>query len=240
MKYLNALVDLLFPPKCCSCGELVQPGANFCYDCSQQWKTWLAHRCAKCGLPAPHCSCAPHSRRNKPMDRLTYTFFYNSKDTECPANRMIYTLKRVRDRRLTAFLGTWMARSLQSFARSRGILLSAYTITYPPRSRRAVRQYGFDHTALLARALGRELSLPVVKALDRRGNRVQKKLTVRERAENAAASYRLSRSVTDLDGEKMILVDDVITSGATLSACEALLYKAGARDVILCTLAKDI
>lgn len=240
MKLLSILTDLLFPPKCNSCDELVEPGSHFCYECSQQWKTWLAHRCDKCGLPAPACSCPPHRRRGKPMDRLVYSFFYNSRDTECPANRLIYHLKQVHDRRLVAFLATWMARSLQSFSRAHNVLLSEYSIVYPPRSRRAVRKYGFDHTALLAKALGRELSLPVDKAIKRRGNRVQKKLTARARAENAAASYQLANPSVDRNGQKYILLDDVITSGATLSVCESLLYQAGATDVILCTLAKDI
>lgn len=239
MKLLNVLLDLFFPPSCVSCGELVDPKESFCHECKSKWSMWTSYRCPKCGHPAPFCFCPPRNRKSIKDDRIFYAFFYDPKNRDCVANRLIYSLKQENEHRVVAFLAACLAQSIQSSAYAYGLRLSEYAITYPPRSRRAIRINGFDHTALLARFLGKELGLPVLKTLERRGSRVQKNLSAKERRLNAAHSYRLRRG-TDLTGKKLILVDDVITTGATLTVCEALLYTAGAEDVLLCALAKDI
>lgn len=239
MKLSRVLLDLIFPPSCLSCGELVDPNESLCHTCRSKWKMWLLQRCPKCGHPAPICSCFPKTRKKKSRDRLVYTFFYDSHNEDRVGNRLIYRLKKEHDRRLIDFLSARMAESVWSMVSTQGIKIAEYKITYPPRSRLSVHIHGFDHTALLAKALGKKLGIPVIKPFRRRGNRVQKTLSVGDRYKNALNSYRLAKDVS-LSGEKLLLLDDVITSGATLTVCEALLYTAGAEDVILCTLAKDI
>ncbi|MBO5111700.1 MAG: ComF family protein [Clostridia bacterium] len=239
MSFFQELIDLFIPPLCFGCDDAISPGHSFCYECQKTWDAWIAHKCPKCGRPAPLCTCVPSARKNKPDNRLFYAFYYAPREEGCIANRMIHMLKRDFDRRLLRFLAGYLAGIVHSSADAHGIDLSEYAITYPPRARRAIRRHGHDHTALLARALGRELNLPVIKALTRIGNRAQKELTAKERQLNAVQSYKLAKNVA-LEGKKLILLDDVITSGATLTVCEALLYTAGAEDVLLCTLAKDI
>lgn len=239
MKLFRALIDLIFPPSCLSCGELIDPKDSFCHVCQSKWKMWLLQRCPKCGHPAPICSCLPRTRKKKSTDRLAYTFFYDSHNEERIGNRLIYRLKQEHDRRLLDFLAARMAESVTSLAYAQGITLSEYRITYPPRARLSVHIHGFDHTALLAKALGKKLGVPVIKPFHRKGNRAQKTLTAGDRYKNALQSYHLAENVS-LTGKKILLLDDVITSGATLTVCEALLYTAGAEDVLLCALAKDI
>ncbi|MBQ9120753.1 MAG: ComF family protein [Clostridia bacterium] len=239
MSFWQEVVNLLFPPACVCCGELIDATVDLCHACEKKWDAWRAHRCPKCGHPAPVCNCLPSRRRSRADDRIFYAFFYDSHDEECIANRLIYGLKQENDRHLIRFLASCLANTVISSARMYGIDLSEYKITYPPRSWWAKNRYGFDHTRLLAHALSQELGIPVIKTLTRSGIRVQKTLTAKKRYENAARSYRVAKN-TALNGQKLILLDDVITSGATLTVCEALLYTAGAEDVLLCALAKDI
>ena len=111
-------------------------------------------------------------------------------------------------------------------------------MTYAPRRRRVEKKYGFDQSKLLAKEIGRQLSIEVKPTLINKGKRAQKLLTKEERRKNAQASYFLKKNL-NLSGKTVLLVDDLITSGATMKAASELLYKVGANDVIPVAFAKD-
>ncbi|MEM1057887.1 MAG: ComF family protein [Verrucomicrobiota bacterium] len=98
-----------------------------------------------------------------------------------------------------------------------------------------LRQRGFNQAAELARGLGEEIDLPVRAALKRTvATKQQTTLTRAQRWDNTRRAFALRRG-QDVDSQRLILIDDVLTTGATTEACARALKKAGAGEVaVLC------
>ena len=101
-------------------------------------------------------------------------------------------------------------------------------LTYLPRSFRAKRKNGTDQALMLARAISKETGIPVMPLLSRVrfGGAVQKKLSRRERIDNAKLLFTLSPKA-DLKGKTVILIDDLVTTGSSMAAGVRLLRQAG-------------
>jgi ComF family protein len=99
-------------------------------------------------------------------------------------------------------------------------------------------QRGFNQSDLLARAVARRRGIPVVRALGRmRFTQTQAGLSNTERRKNVAAAFRC-RSAKTLAGKRILLIDDVMTTGSTAAACARALKQAGAARVVLATVAR--
>lgn len=239
MTVLSYIESLFFPPFCVSCEELTDMEEYICPECGKVWSAWLSKPCPQCGLMASLCRCMPRNMKSFRDGKIVSAFFYDSKDKACIANHLIYALKRKHYRRTIRFLAKTLAAAVTSAFRADGLSVREYVVTYPPRSAASVRKYGYDHTKILARMLAEELGITVEAVIRRRGNEVQKKLDVNDRLHNAANAYTL-KDPGAVKGKKFLLLDDVITSGATLGVCKILIRNAGAEDVYLCSVAKDI
>lgn len=100
-------------------------------------------------------------------------------------------------------------------------------------------QRGFNQSELLARAMARRRGIAVVRALRRtRSTRTQAGLSNSERRKNVAAAFRSLRSGQTLAGQRILLIDDVMTTGSTAAACARALKQAGAVRVVLATVAR--
>ena len=111
-------------------------------------------------------------------------------------------------------------------------------ITWAPLSARRRWTRGFDQAELIARRVGEILGVPVIRALVKcRHTRPQSGLRREARAANASGAYRAADPET-FRGLRVLIVDDVITSGATLSECARVLLMAGAEDVVCAAAAK--
>ena len=111
-------------------------------------------------------------------------------------------------------------------------------ITCVPISPLRLRNRGYDQSAEMAKYLAKQWKVPFVPALQRRMlSRMQSKLHVEQRWDNARKSFYLRRN-TRLEGKTVLLVDDIVTTGASISCCAALLRKAGAETVWVLAAAK--
>ena len=232
VRYARIALRLLFVPKCVVCEERMPPDSEMvlCPICRTKYENEKTQTCPTCAARMGECLCLPKRMEHRGIKRMAKLFPYEPERCETSA-RVIYALKHHNLRLLHLFLGKELAEPL------RGILEEGdFIVTYPPRSRYGVRHDGFDHAEELSRALAKELGLPHVRTLSRKRHRVQKRLSHTERLEAAAATYALRRGV-DLSGKRVILVDDVCTSGATLIAAARLLRSAGAQEVVCATLA---
>ena len=104
-----------------------------------------------------------------------------------------------------------------------------------PATREAYLRRGFDHMELVARELSWLLELPLADVLVRAEGSDQRKLGREDRARNLADSVEVLGDVADMH---LLLVDDVITTGASVAACAAALDKKGAKSVTACALAR--
>ena len=100
-------------------------------------------------------------------------------------------------------------------------------------------KYGYDHGREVARAFAKKLGLSYMDCFDNSGEKEQKTLDRRERYANAKQSYSLKKNV-DVKNKNFIIIDDVLTTGSTISACLTLLKERGAKSVVAVCFAKDI
>jgi ComF family protein len=114
-----------------------------------------------------------------------------------------------------------------------------YIITYAPRSKKSVREYGFDQAELLAKGASKSFRFPMEDVFEReRGaNTEQKKLGAAERAENAKSAFRLCEGA-EIEGKTLIIIDDVTTTGSTAARLCELALSTGAAGIVFISVAK--
>lgn len=228
------LRDLLFPPRCVGCGELMAPFAReravFCPLCRTAWESAVAE--------AEGAAEAQSAR-----GRVFLTFYRAGRFDGVP-ERLIFHVKHRGETRVFRFLAARLAPKVLKTAEEIPARDTAregcpLLFTYPPRRRSAVSKDGFDQAERLARALAEACGGEHATLLRRthRPGREQKRLDAAERATNAAASYALSGHAALAKGRTVVICDDLCTTGATLERCATLLAEAGASAVILCSIA---
>jgi ComF family protein len=224
---LAGLVDLLMPPTCMACGVRVATPLSWCADCWGALPANAGPRCACCAVPLPAtwqaealcfgCQSAPPG-----FDRAAAPFLYDG-----PARQVVLKLKSGRE--------AYAAPMAAAMRRAAHDLLGPDALLVPvPLHPGRLFDRGFNQALLLARALavdggGRLLpaTLLRVKATPRtRG------MTRAQRARNVEGAFRVREGGRAmLEGRRVLLVDDVMTSGATASACARVLKRAGAAAV---------
>ena len=215
MRVREKVLDLLFPPKCPYCQKILDdPRAPVCPEC-QPKLPWLEGKAGERRIDFADGCFSPLAYREA-----------------VPGAVHRYKFSRVRA--LGKPLAALMAQCLSG--RLPG---GADLITWAPLSRKRLRKRGFDQAELLAREVGRLLAIPAAPTLEKTRNTGPQSELEEESARraNARGAYALLPG-TDLTGRRVVLVDDVVTSGATLSECAALLRQAGAKEVYCLTLAR--
>ena len=215
MSLWTAALDLLFPPKCPFCRKVLDdPAAPVCPAC-QPKLPWLEGKAGERRIDFADGCYSPLAYRGQVREAVHW-----------------YKFKGVRA--MDRALGRLMAQCMEDRIAGRVDL-----ITWAPLSARRKRERGYDQAELLARAVGRARSVPAVPVLKKvKHTRPQSELTEESaRRANALGAYVLLPG-TSLEGKRVVLVDDVVTSGATLSECASLLRQAGAAEVFCLTLAQ--
>ena len=215
MTLWTAALDLFFPPKCPYCHKVLDdPRAPVCPGC-QVRLPWLTGRAGE--------------KRVDFTDGCFSPLAYGDRVREA-----VHRYKFQRVRACAVPFGAVMAQCLADH-----LPQGADLITWCPLHKKRLRERGFDQARLLAREVGRRLDVPVRGTLAKdRNTRPQSELEEESaRRANALGAYSLLPG-TDLTGKRVVLVDDVVTSGSTLSECAQLLRRAGAEAVYGLTLAQ--
>ena len=215
MRVRERVLDLLFPPKCPFCQKiLAEPRAPVCPECRP-------------GLPWLEGAAA--ERQVDFADGCFSPLAYGELVREA-----IHRYKFSRVRALGRPFAAVMAQCLND-----RLPEGAGLICWAPLSRERLRERGFDQAELMAREVGRLLSIPAGPALKKvRDTSPQSELEEESaRRANARGAYAALPGL-DLTGRRVVLVDDVVTSGSTLSECAALLRQEGAEEIWCLTLAQ--
>jgi ComF family protein len=212
---LGPLLDALFPRRCAGCGVGPWP---FCDECREQLVPLGRPRCDRCGVPSIHD--VPTCRHCPPPEiaRARAAFLF-----EGPARSAVHRMKFAGWRPVAEALGAAMVEAWD---------LEADAVTWVPLSSRRRSERGFDQALALAGVVGRRLDLPVVDTLRRPGSAgtqarrggVERRLAMR----GAFVARAVPRG-------RVLLVDDVLTTGATAGACAQALLAAGASSVSVLT-----
>ena len=215
MKPGQAVLDLFFPPKCPFCQRLLaDPRALLCQDCQRELP-WLTGKRGERKVDFSAGCLSPLAYRDRVPDAVQRYKFSGVRAYAGP-------------------FGTLMAQCLRDRPEIR-----PEVVTWAPLSRKRLRKRGYDQAGLLARRVGEALELPVIPLLKKvRHTAPQSGLEGESaRRANALGAYEAlpgSRAA----GKRVLLVDDVVTSGATLSECARVLCQAGAAEVVCLTLAQ--
>jgi ComF family protein len=226
----RALLDVVLPPHCVACDAEVDVPGLLCPDCFRQTGFITEPFCARCGVPfgnaalggadrlCPGCRAAPPV-----FGRARAALRYDAQ-----GRRLILPFKHADRTEIAAVLAPHMARA------GAALLSEADLLVPVPLHRGRLFRRRYNQAALLARAVGRISARPcVVDALVRqRATASLGEMSAVERATEVAGAFAVRASrVRHIVGKRVLLVDDVMTSGATANGCASVLLAAGAASV---------
>lgn len=250
---MSRVADLLFPPVCAGCGELTKIENFFggkpdalCADCRRAWDEAKKEICGICRRPVATCNCLTEEMERARFSAFCKLVYYVPKNRDHVQNRAIYRIKDHADSTITDFLARELCEPIRAALRERKTAAGTpdargdVFLVYLPRSRRAVLEKGTDQARELAKALSEQLGLPLLPVIARRfgHGKAQKTLSPVERRRNANAAFRF-RACADVKGKCALVVDDIVTGGASMSAAAKLLRRAGVRELIAVAVASD-
>jgi ComF family protein len=223
----TSLLDLLFPLRCLGCGT---EGSLLCPSCCQSLPRIKHPLCQRCGSPlnewnlCPACISHPLT-----IDGIRSLFLFGG-----TVRHAIHQLKYRHLKAMAAPLGHLLVEFLRTYPLPGEVLIPV------PLHPRRLRERGYNQAALLAGIVGKATGLPVAEGLlFRQRDTITQARTASavERRSNVRDAFICRR---ELDGERILLIDDVCTTGATLDACAAALKAAGAGSVWGLTIAREV
>jgi len=234
-----AALELVYPTRCVGCET---GGVLLCDNCLERLPFIdPASACPRCGAPYGRLICTECHTRDGLQD-YAFAAAFCALEFRDTAARLVVAYKDQSERRLAALLARLLAAALPLEWR-----LWANCLAWIPADSRALRRRGFDHMALIGQSLAEQLGLPGVCPLVKLTAADQRKLSRTERFANMATAFALDEpgaaqlaSYAQANGAaaNLLLIDDVFTTGATLSAAAALLQNHGLAQVRVATLAR--
>ncbi len=226
--------------KCISCGEFKTGGESLlCPACEDGLKRSHLKICDECRAYARDCLCVPHIMRESGIDVLVKYAFYDSATPEAALNRIISRFKRIPDGLAFAYFAAILSQPIGRIAAARGFTRENTAVTYIPRSKSGMAKDGYDQAELFARAVAKRSGFALSSLLRRvKHTKQQKYLKVNERIENVRGLFEV-KNEKYIAGKRIILVDDLVTTGATVAEAAKMLYDAGAAEVVCVCLAKS-
>ena len=220
-KLKETVLNFFFPSFCFNCKSPVERGKVICDDCYADIEFANKKSCIKCGLGEKECQCK--------ASLFHFNFITAPFINEGIAKKGVYSIKFGSNSVLADFYAEHMVKRFVENTKERDFSF----VTFVPTSFPRYFKRGYNQARLLAEKVAETLSLPVKSALKRRwlSSTQHKSKTLDERFENAYDSYCFKREIKG----KVILIDDIKTTGASLDACARELLKAGADEVFCLT-----
>ena len=228
----NGVVDLLLPRSCAVCEHSMDAGETTLV-CGRCWARAheLPHpRCDRCGHPQSRPTCS-WCEQLPPFVRAARSAYWIPGGT---AGAIVHALK------YAGWVGVAevMAERMARLVWPRDVVAERSMVCPVPLAATRERERGFNQSALLGRALASRWKIPFVSdcVVRARATETQTRLTPEERRNNVSGAFRSAGNARErLKGAHVVLVDDVVTTGATLSECATSLFESGARIISLVT-----
>ncbi len=200
---MNAILKLLFPPKCMLCGMPLRDNEEICGDCRQ--KVLLN-------------TAPPRMEKGAFFEKAAAGLWY-----ETHVRNAVHGLKYREKQNYARPLARVM-----TYAYQHKIGEECDLIAFVPTNPSTLRKRGYDQAQLLAEALSEMLDIPWVQALEKtRETQPMHGLKPDARRANVLGAYRVCCQADLLRGKRVLLVDDILTTGSTLSECARMLKAAG-------------
>jgi competence protein ComFC len=234
-KILEALASLFYPATCVVCTANVERSEYLCADCQRRAPRIVAPFCAKCSEPFPGAitqtfRCANCEHRVLHFDCAVAA--YRSRGL---VRKLVHEFKYARQRHLRYPVAAWLRETLRDpRLHGRHFDVIVPVPLHPARE----RERGFNQAMLLAELLAASTTVPLRGVLERtRYTTTQTAYDRAERMENLHGAFRLRKN-QDVRDLRVLLIDDVLTTGSTLSECARVLRAAGAVSVHAATAAR--
>ncbi len=234
MRIGDFLLNLLFPPKCVSCGDILDHNKTdaLCPHCRSKYEIEKGFLCPECGSPHVSCGCLPKSLSSC-VNAALHLVEYTKEDSV--ARDAVLAAKDGR----YEYLYRMLSHELVTLIASRITEPESCLFTFVPRSPKRKAKSGVDQGQETSKRLALYFGADFASLFRHNRAKEQKHLTVRERRMNRENAYSLyERKKEQIKGRHIILYDDVITTGATLGSCARLLKKAGAESITVVTFGK--
>jgi ComF family protein len=236
----HGVADLVFPrPELCAvCGrDDSHPALGVCDRCLRRLPFIIPPICGRCGRMLRLCAAEDNSCRECAREKFYFTKARAVCVYEGAARAYLHDVKFRRAQPLARAL----AAILAAHAREHGEFRRYEVIVPVPLHSRRLQERGFNQAEVLARAVGASLRRPVhpEALLRQQYTQFQSKLGMERRRENVHKAFRAA--VPDcLAGRRVLLIDDILTTGYTASECASAILRAGAREVGVLTLANGV
>jgi ComF family protein len=229
-------LDLLLPPQCLGCGVEITAADGLCPECWNGLRLLAPPWCRCCGFPLPHASteaplcarCAAHA--------LAFDHGRSALQYDSNSSRLILGFKRGGRLDGVGLFARWMVQPGEELLADTDLILPV------PLHRWRLLRRGFNQSAVLAQRIASQTGRVWATAIlqRHRATASQQGLTAAERERNiTSGAFRVS-CPERVAGARVVLVDDVMTTGNTLAACVAVLRRAGAERVDVLTLARVV
>ena len=228
---LDIVIHTLFPESCLLCGENLLFASDarkpVCRSCLKKIVFLSDRRCGKCSIPlvSEQMLCTRCRQHPFYFERNLSLFNYQGRIRD-----LIYQFKYLNRRSVALVFAGFLAQILMS--------MSPASLVPVPSHAQSRRRRGWDHMELIGKVLSKKHNLPVLFLLKRRGGKPQKGLGFEDRKKNIEDSFFIPSSVKQIP-DRIILLDDIFTTGATASECARILKRCGVSVVEVVTLAID-
>lgn len=230
MSVLDSVIGWIAPPTCLICG---MEGGALCWSCSKNRIIPYGERCFGCGVASPAARTCERCSPSAPRHVWISTNYENA------GSELIKLYKFGQQRTAAESLTSLMVETLLAFNDVPALMNLDYLVVSVPTATTRIRQRGFDHSAHLARNVAHKLDCGYMNALTRLGQSRQVGAERSVRLNQPADNY-LVRYPNLVAGKNILLIDDVVTTGATLRAVTKVLRAAGAARVDALVIAKRL
>jgi ComF family protein len=236
-KAARGLLKALLPPRCLKCGEGVEAQGDLCPACWRQIDFIAEPLCEICGLPfafgaGEGAVCGACARKRPHFDRARAVMRYDQLSRD-----LILAFKHADRLDAAPVFAAWLGRAGQ------GLLGNCDALAPVPLHRFRLLSRRYNQAAVLAIELAKRTDKPVLPDLLRRlrATPSQGGLSARERRTNVRGAFAVRHRYRDwVVGRRLLLLDDVMTTGATIEACARALKQAGAASVDALTIARVV
>ena len=222
--YTKKFLNTLFPVKCVCCKTISQDTNIVCDRCMAELVSTGMQKCRKCGRLPYLCRC----KNVENIEDVVTPFFY----TGDKIKTAIYAVKKANLYYINEFFAKGMYNSVKSSDRIK--IDQIDFITFIPRMKKSVRKYGYNQTEHLAKLISKYSGIPCLSVLNasRLYKREQKSLSKSERIENVKDKFSVAKNKrAAVITKTILLIDDIVTTGSTISECARVMKEAGAYKV---------
>lgn len=216
MKLIDWLLDFIYPPRCAFCGKILQDNVRGV--------------CKTCKAKLPYVPKDGQAQKFKYIEKCVSPLYYSGAVRE--------SLHRYKFSHTTAYADVYSKFIVKCIDENE---ISCDIITWVPLSRKRKRKRGYNQSELLGRLIAKSLGMDCAELLKKLRDNPPQSLTgnAEKRRANAAGTY-VCRKKSLVDGKSVLLIDDIVTTGSTLSECAKMLKQAGAKEVICATVARSL